>query len=291
MTTTLLSHMINPEVMGDMISAELENKLVATGLFNVNKELVGKPGNTITVPCYIYVGPAEDLAENTEGEISLMQTADMEYTVKKAVKNIVLTDEAMLSGYGDPVGQAVQQLRLSIQDKIDNDAMELLVDIPTVTGGGLDGTKAGLHYEQAAGPFTYETILEAMELLKFEEMPSDLYLVVSRGIARTIKGDARFVDRYTAYGDTLLQTGVIGTLGGCKVIISNKIPDAPLTQPRAFIVPQGAITAFLKREVFLETQRELLFKRTIFGVDQHYTVAIEDYTKVCAITVGAVPAP
>ena len=100
MATTMLSNIINPEVMADMISAELPNALQVSGVYKVDRTLSGKAGNTITVPQWAYIGAAEDVAEGAESAVATMTATDKEYTVKKAVKNVEVTDEAVLSGYG-----------------------------------------------------------------------------------------------------------------------------------------------------------------------------------------------
>ena len=60
---TKIADLINPEVMADMISAKVEQKIVVAPFAKVDTSLVGVPGNTITVPKYGYIGDAEDIAE------------------------------------------------------------------------------------------------------------------------------------------------------------------------------------------------------------------------------------
>ena len=127
---TLLENLINPEVMAAMISAELPKKLRARGFMKVDTTLKGNPGNTITIPRYKYIGEAKDLAEGEAGVPVKMETKDYSYTVKKAAKFVSLTDEAVLSGYGDPVGEVARQFRMSIEDKIDSDALTELNKLP-----------------------------------------------------------------------------------------------------------------------------------------------------------------
>lgn len=271
MAATLLEQLINPEVMADMISAELEKKLRAAQFYKVDRTLTGRAGNTITVPTWLYIGPAQDLPENQQGEVSEMKTKDVEYTVKKAVKNVSLTDEAVLSGYGDPVGEAARQLRMSIQDKMDDDGVALLKAIAPGVGHVLP---------LPDGNIDYEDVVEAMDLLKKdnEEQGINAYLLVNHTTAKTIRKNPRFVDRASLLGDRVLTSGVVGNIAGCSVVISNK-----LSSYEAYILTPQCLTAFMKRDIHLERERQMLYKRTLIGSDCHYVIAIEDYDKLVAI--------
>ena len=50
---TKLSELIDPEVMGDMVSARIPKKLRVAPFAKIDDTLQGVPGDTITVPAYI----------------------------------------------------------------------------------------------------------------------------------------------------------------------------------------------------------------------------------------------
>lgn len=266
--STLVENIVNPEVMATMIQAELEKKLQATMFMKVNRELVGRPGDTITVPTWLYIGMADDLPEDETGTITPMEVEMVDYTVKKAVKNVAPTDEVLLAAHGDPVGEINRQLRLSIADKIDQDAVTELEKINATNG----------HLHTASTSIDYSVVVEALDKLKLEEQGTDLFLLVNHTTIKNIRLDPRFVERQTQLSDEVFGTGVVGSIAGCRIVISNKLPDT-----RSYILTPESITVFFKRDVQIETQRELLRKRTIIGSDSHYVVAIEDYDKIVAI--------
>ena len=61
--TTMIADLINPQVMADMISAKVEKKMVVAPFAKIDTTLEGRPGDTITVPQYAYIGDAKDIAE------------------------------------------------------------------------------------------------------------------------------------------------------------------------------------------------------------------------------------
>jgi len=270
MAVTMLQDLINPQVMADMISAELENKLRATKFFKTNRTLTGRAGDTITVPAWKYIGAAADLPENERGEVTQMETQDISYTVKKAVKNVSLTDESVLSGYGDPVGEATRQLRMSIQDKMDDDAIELLKGITADNG----------HVHNITGAITYNDIIDALYLMEQfrEEQGIPAWLMVSPATAKDIRKSPEFIDNPTALRDRTISNGTIEQFAGCIIIISGKLSDN-----EAYILTPNCFTAFMKRDISVESEREMLYKRTLIGSDCHYVVAVEDYDKLVAI--------
>ena len=50
MTATKLTNLINPQVMAQMVSAKLPKKIRFTPFAAIDNTLVGRAGNTITVP-------------------------------------------------------------------------------------------------------------------------------------------------------------------------------------------------------------------------------------------------
>ena len=119
MAITKIEDMINPEVLAPMISAKIEKKIIVSKIAKVDNTLVGQPGNEVTVPQYKYIGDAEDVAEGVAMGTAKLETGSTSFKIKKAGKGVSITDEAILSGYGDPVGESEKQLATSIANKIE----------------------------------------------------------------------------------------------------------------------------------------------------------------------------
>ncbi|MFU0764953.1 MAG: hypothetical protein ACFWTU_09105 [Leuconostoc mesenteroides] len=65
----------------------------------------------------------KDVAEGAAIDYEKLTNSTDTFTVKKAGKGVQLTDESVLSGYGDPVGEATRQITMAIAAKLDNDTV------------------------------------------------------------------------------------------------------------------------------------------------------------------------
>ena len=262
MTMTKLDKMINPEVLASMIDGELEYAIKFAPLATVDNTLVGRPGNTVSLPAYKMIGEAVDVAEGEAIPVEALATEMENVTVKKAGKGVRITDEAILSGYGDPLGQASKQLAKAIAAKVDTDVMACLEGI----GEEMTINKA----------LSAEVVSEA--LVKFgEDLEGQKVLLVSPAQLHTLKQDPTWLS-VQELGKEALAEGAIGQIHGCDVVISNRITDTN------FIVKPGAVAIYLKRETSLETERIPSIRATELTVDKHYTVHIADVTKAIKIT-------
>lgn len=136
MAITMMNNMINPQVMGDMINAKIEALAKMTPYAKVDTTLVGVPGDTKTVPSWNYIGDAEDVAEGEQVGLSTMTAATATFTIKKAMKAVGITQEAINSGLGDPVGQAESQLARAIVGKVDDDVLAAAYTATNFSGDG-----------------------------------------------------------------------------------------------------------------------------------------------------------
>ncbi|MGF7184959.1 N4-gp56 family major capsid protein [Desulfitispora alkaliphila] len=271
MTKTMLSDLINPEVMADMVSAELPNKIRFTQIARVDNTLQGQAGNTITVPKYLYIGDAEDVAEGVAMGTTTLTTTSQQATVKKAGKAIELTDEAVLSGYGDPVGEAVTQLTMAMANKVDNDCLAAL-------------DEATLTHDASADSISADIIADAID--KFEEEDDEpKVLFIHSKQKTTLRKDPQFT-RASDMGDAVVMSGVIGEIYGCQVVVSNKLPEDTDVYSN-YIVKSGALDIYLKRNVSIEDDRDILAKTTVISADEHYVAVLADESKVVKFTCKA----
>ena len=275
MAMTKMAQMIDPEVMAPMISAKIEKAIVATPFAKIDTTLVGKAGDTITVPKYQYIGDADDLAEGVDADKTQLTTAHADFKVKKAVKQVELTDEVVLSGYGNPVGETNSQLAKAIASKVDNDVMD-----------ALKGAQLG--YTGAATGISYDEIVNAVDVLREEENVEKVMFIHPAQVTQ-LRKDANFISN-DKYPNNVIMKGEIGMIANCRIVVSKKAHNDAKTlflNPIVELKPEdqtgdeiSAITIFLKRDTNVETQRELNNYTTLIGADKHYAVALTDESKV-----------
>lgn len=280
MAQTKLTNLINPEVMAQMISASLPNAIKFSPIAKIDTTLMARPGNTITVPKFAYIGDAEDVAEGVAMGTTVLTATSTEATVKKAGKAVELTDESVLSGYGDPVGETTKQLKMAIAAKIDADCLAALA---TTT----------LTVDETAGVISYDGVVRAVDKFEEEDMSPKLLFIHPKQVTQ-LRLDPDFKD-INKYPLQTVMTGVIGEIAGCQVIPSRKIKlNTGETAYENYIVKTStdeageevtpALTIYLKRNVELEDDRDILAKTTVISADEHYVAHLSNESKVLKVT-------
>lgn len=285
MAVTKLENLVNPQVMADMISATLPKMIKFSPIAKIDTTLVGRPGDTITVPKYAYIGDAEDIAEGEAIDPTLLTSSTTTVKVKKAGKAIEITDESILSGYGDPAGEGTRQLSMAIASKVDNDCLEVLYTAPLV-------------YNGSAAVIGYEGLVKADAIFGDESDDTKAKVIyIHPDQEQTIRLDATFMDK-NKYGLDLVMNGAIGKIAGMEVKKSKKVKkddngnwmnpivilatEDPNNAPEAddFATEDAAITIYMKRDVEVEDDRDILRKTTVVSADEHYGVALSNDSKV-----------
>lgn len=267
--TTLLANLVDPQVMAPMIAAQLPKAIKFSGIAPIDTTLEGQPGSTITVPKYKYIGDAVDVAEGAAIDYTKLSTETDTHTIKKAAKGVKITDEAALSGYGDPEGEAQRQIRMSIASKVDNDilaaAQEATLEVKAEVNLDLIDTLEA-------------TFVDAPD--NFEDVDSTGVLFLSyKDAAKLRKEAAASWTRASELGDNILINGAFGEVLGWEIVRSQKIDDGT-----GIAVKSGALKTFLKRSVLAERERDIDHKLTKFNADQHYAVALVDESRVVKIS-------
>ena len=249
-TTLVNGDVFDPEVVSDMINAKVAKKAVMSGYIKIDSTLNGVPGSTVTVPKWGYIGEAVDLAEGQTIDTTKMAFTTAQYGIKKIGKAVMLTDEAQLSGYGNPIGTATNQIALAISEKLDNDRVAVLYESKNV----VDASTAAIKYT---------AIVDGVDAFGEEEESRKVILIHSKQKSQ-LRKDADFLaaDKIST---ELLTNGAIGRIAGCDVVVSNKVKmeDGVYFNP---IIKQDndaeteddmpAVTYFLKRGNLVEHKRE-----------------------------------
>ena len=276
MAQTLLANIINPQVVADMIDKKLTDKIKFAPLADIDNTLVGAPGSVIYLPSWNYIGDAATVSENNSVTASLMSATSTSATIKKVGKAVSLTDEAILSGFGDPVGEATDQLALAIAAAVDNDCLSIL---HAITGTMLAETSTNATYPAASD------IVSALELFGEDIEDGPTVAVVSPAVytdMRTTVGANTWVPASEIAAGIAVK-GVVGEFQGCQVMVSNKLKTSASGAGDIYLVKPGALRIFLKRDTMIEEDREAMYFRTNLVASKHYVAYLYNAAKAVRI--------
>lgn len=276
---TKKENVIIPEVMGEMINAKIEALAKLTPYAVVDTTLQGVAGDTKTVPSWNYIGNAEDVAEGTEVGLTQMTASTKKFSIKKAMKAVAITEEARLSGLGDPIGQAEYQLAKSIVGKVDDDILAAVL----ATSVKVDNSSAVINYDG---------IVDAVTKFEDEEDGIEKVMFISPKQEAQLLKDPMFLsaDKFTS---GVAVNGAIGKIAGCWIKKSNKIkasgskfvnpiiklqPDSDETEYTEDELP--ALTIFLKQDTKTDAEFKPRFQLTEITVSKYYGVAVTNEAKV-----------
>ncbi|HDD2770973.1 TPA: N4-gp56 family major capsid protein [Staphylococcus aureus] len=264
---TKTSNQIIPEVLAPMMQAQLEKKLRFASFAEVDSTLQGQPGDTLTFPAFVYSGDAQVVAEGEKIPIDILETKKREAKIRKIAKGTSITDEALLSGYGDPQGEQVRQHGLAHANKVDNDVLEALMGAKLTVNA--DITKLN-------------GLQSAIDKFNDEDL-EPMVLFINPLDAGKLRGDASTnFTRATELGDDIIVKGAFGEALGAIIVRSNKLEAGT-----AILAKKGAVKLILKRDFFLEVARDASTKTTALYSDKHYVAYLYDESKAVKITKGS----
>jgi N4-gp56 family major capsid protein len=250
-TTLVNGDVFDPQVVSDMINAKVAKKAAMKGYVKVDTTLQGVPGSEVTVPRWGYIGEAVDLVEGQPIDSTKMAFTTAKYGIKKIGKGVMLTDEAQMCGYGKPVGTATSQIAMSIDEKMDNDEVDVMYESKNV----VDATSATIKYA---------AIVDGVDMFGEEEDSKKVIFIHSKQKTQ-LRKDSDFLSA-DKFAPGVLQSGVIGRIAGCDVKVSNKVkleegvyynPILKLNNDAETEDDMPAITYFLKRGNLVEHKRHV----------------------------------
>lgn len=235
MANTRIQDLINPQVMADMISGKVSKKIVISPFAKIDTTLQGQAGDTVTVPAFAYIGDAVDVSEGSSVESTRLTASSASFGIKKAMKAVTLTDEAVLSGYGNPVGEATTQLAKAIASKVDADAMDALTTLYNA-----DTAPHGVQKVYNAGAaIAYAGIVNTVDLFE-EEVQSEKVIFIHPKQVTQLRLDSNFISA-DKYNNEVIMRGEIGMVAGTRIVPSKRVKSVDGVQGSRTVTIAGTV--------------------------------------------------
>ena len=265
MATTLLSNLVNPQVMADLVDAKLVDAMRFAPLCDIDTTLEGRPGSVIYLPVFSYIGDASTVNENSAVTPVVLSATTASVAIHKIAKAVQITDEAALSGYGDPLGEAADQIVLAIASQVDNEVLSVLNNI----------SGAMLYQTANSSTAVADTDITAALELFGEDIDGQKVAIVSPAVYTKMRANTNNWIPASEFAAGIAIRGTVGEYQGCQVLVSNKLT----TPGTAYIVKPGALRIFLKRDTLVEVDRDTLYFRTNIVASKHFAVYLYNASK------------
>lgn len=268
---TKLANLVDPEVMGNLLDKKLIDAIKLAPLAVVDTTLVGQAGSTIKLPQYAYIGDATVVTEASDIPIRQLTQTSTPVEIYKVGSGVQISDEAVLSGYGDPLNEAADQIVKSIASTQDNKLLKSVAVNETnvlSAGSALDA----------------DDVSDALTLFG-EDIDGAKVLLCDGTLYSVLRKASNWLPASEISAEIIIK-GAVGEIYGCQVVVTNRITDG-----NAYIIKPGALGLFMKRDTLVESDRDIVNKSTVITADKHFATYLIDSTKAVSIVKQGNPLP
>ena len=279
MANTINTNVIVPDVYAQLVREKIAGKVKVAQFAKVLGDLAGKPGETLTMPKWAYIGDATDWDMSTAMTSTQMEQTSTTATIKAvaapAVKVADYDNEVEL---GNAIDEAGNQQAIAIARKQDTDAIAECLTSPLKKKLATKNT------------VTQAEMIAILGLYGDDRDSADFdAIVIHSSFAPSFYGMDMFVSKeltMTKDGNGIAVNGVIGTFLDIPVVLSDRLYDATNTEGFMLVMKKGAIGLIPKEAPFPETARDASKRQTTIYCSQFYAMAlIDDEAVVFAKTV------
>ncbi|WP_029333036.1 hypothetical protein [Exiguobacterium oxidotolerans] len=252
MALTTSANLIKGRIFAEGVMAKLVNKLVLDPIVREDTLPASEKGDEVSLPKYAYIGDAIKMIEGTPLVPALLSQSMAKVPINQYGKAVEITDRALNSGIGDPIGEAEDQVVLAIQSKMQVDKFAAL-DTATATETVAAINNAGV----------------AKIVAKFgEDQEGTLYLYVNP------------TDWASALSTDINFGKLIKEVYDVEFVPSNRVAAGTV-----YAVKDEALGVFLQSDVDVETDRDILVKSTVLAADTFAAVYLRDESKAVKVTI------
>ena len=130
-TNAVNKNMIIPDVYAELVREKIEGKVVISQCAKVIKSLVGKPGETVSMPKWAYIGDAKDITVGTAMDKTALKQTSTQATIKMvAAPAVSVNDYDDAVEFGNALDEAAKQQAISLARKLDTDCITAALTTP-----------------------------------------------------------------------------------------------------------------------------------------------------------------
>lgn len=277
--STINTNVIVPSVYAELVREKIDGKTKVAQFAKVLGDLVGKPGETLTMPKWAYIGDATDWNMTTAMVTSYMTQTSTTATIKAiAAPAVKVNDYDNEVELGNALDEAASQQAVSIARKQDTDAINACLTSP-------------LKYQLATKNTVTQTEMIGILGLYGDDRDSSDFdaIVIHSNFAPSFYGMDMFTSRektMTTDGNGIAVNGCIGYFLDIPVILSDRLYDSTNTEGFIIVMKKNGIGLIPKEMPFVEAQRDASLRITNLYCSQFYAMAlIDDEAIVFAKTV------
>lgn len=279
MATTKTTDLFIPEVIDAEIKSAVKDNTVFMSDAEVDYDLVGQPGETVTFVTWGNIGEMEELTEDTPLSPAKLSQTTTTATIKEFGKAIEVTYKAQAQGYGDAVNKGTADIKTVMANGLDKNVYKLYLSEAT--------NVIDVSEEEEGNKLSYRNILLANAKLKVQN-GEQAKLYIHPDQLPDLLLDPNFVDvaKYSQGAVnpalTSAEVGRISTIRIFKTDLIEKDEDGVYSN---ILVVHGAAKVKFQKQVDVESDKDILARKFIVAASTLVAMKTVDQNKIVVLKV------